>query len=71
MNILKIEGEDLLVTDDDSLRIKMPKDINVKPSLLVIILDSPAILYQYHGSMFVGHQGITKMHLTVKGEVLC
>ena len=65
---LKPECEDYLVIDDVLLRIKIPKVKNIKPSLPLVIPKTyiPIILYQYHGSFLAGHQGITRMYLTLK-----
>ena len=65
---LKTECEDYLVIDDILLRIKIPKDKNLEPSLLLVIPETyvPTILYQYHDSLLAGHQGVTTMYLTLK-----
>ena len=64
---LKTECEDYLVIVDVLFRIKIPKDKNLEPSLLLVIPESyvPTILYQYHDSMLAG-QGVTRMYLTLK-----
>ena len=65
---LKTECEDYLVKVDILFRIKIPKDKNLEPSLLLVIPESyvPTILYQYHDSLLAGHQCITRMYLTLK-----
>ena len=65
---LKTECEDYLVIDDIMFRIKIPDDKNRKPSLLLVIFETyvPTILYQYHDSLLAGHQGVTRMYLTLK-----
>ena len=65
---LKTECEDYLVIDDILCRIKIPKDKNLEPSLLLVIPESyvPTILYQYHDSLLAGHQGVTRMYLMLK-----
>ena len=65
---LKTEYEDYLVIDDILFRKKITKDKSVEPSLLLVILESyvPTILYQYHDSLLAGHQGVTRMYLTLK-----
>ena len=65
---LKTKCEDYLVIDDALLRIKKPKDKSLEPSLLMVIPESyvPTILYQYHDSLLAGHQGVTRMYLTLK-----
>ena len=57
---LKTECEDYLVVDDILFRIKIPKDKNLEPSLLLVIPETyvPTILYQYHDSLLAGHQGV-------------
>ena len=69
---LKTECEDYLVIDDVLFRIKIPKDKSLEPSLLLAIPGSyvPTILYQYHDSLLAGHQGVTRMYLTLK-EKFC
>ena len=68
MRKLKTECEDYLVIDDVLFRIKIPKDKRLEPSLLLVIPESyvPPILYQYHDSLLAGHQGVTRMYLTLK-----
>ena len=64
---LKTEREDYLVIDDVLFRIKIPKDKNLEPLLLVIPESYvPTILYQYHDSLLAGHQGVTTMYVTLK-----
>ena len=65
---LKIECEDYLVIDDILFRIKIPKDNNIEPSLLLGIPETyvPISLYQYHDSLLAGHQGVTRIYLTLK-----
>ena len=65
---LKSECEDYLVIEDILFRIKIPKDKNLEPSLLLVIPETyvPTILYQYHDSLLAGHQGVTRMYLTLK-----
>ena len=65
---LKSECEDYLVIDDILFRIKIPKDKNLEPSLLLVIPETyvPTILYQYHDSLLAGHQCVTRMYLTLK-----
>ena len=65
---LKTECEGYLVIDDVLFRIRISKDKNLEPSLLLIISKSyvPTILYQYHDSLLVGHQGVTRRYLTIK-----
>ena len=65
---MKTECEDYLVIDDVLFRIKTPKDKNLEPLLLLVIPESyvPTILYQYHNSLLAGHQGVTRMYLTLK-----
>ena len=67
---LKTECEDYLVIDDVLLRIKIPKDKILEPSLLLVIPEShvPTILYQYHNSLLAGHLGVTRMYLILKGK---
>ena len=50
---LKSECEEYLVIDDVLLRIKIPKDINIEPSLPLVIPETyvPSILYQFHDSL--------------------
>ena len=64
----KTECEDYLVIDDILFRIKIPKDKNLEPSLLLVIPESyvPTILYQYHDSLLAGHQGVTRVYLALK-----
>ena len=54
---LKTECKDYLVIDDALLRIKIPNDKNIEPSLLLLIPETnvPTILYQYHDSLLAGH----------------
>ena len=68
MRKLKTECEDYLVVDDVLFRIKVPKDKNIELSLLLVIPESyvPTILYQYHDSLLAGHEGVTRMYLTLK-----
>ena len=65
---LKTEYEDYLVIGNVLFRIKVPEDKNIEPSLLFVIPETyvPTILYQYHDSLLAGHQGVTRMYLTVK-----
>ena len=65
---LKTECENYLVIDDVLFRIKISKDKSLEPSLLLVIPESyvPTILYQYHASLLAGHQGVTRMYLTLK-----
>ena len=65
---LQAECEDYLVIDDVLFRIKIPKEKNLEPSLLLVIPESyiPTIVYQYHDSLLAGHQGVTRMYLTLK-----
>ena len=50
------------------LGLKVAKDKSIEPSLLLVMPETyvPTILYQYHDSLFAGHQGITRMYLTLK-----
>ena len=68
---LKTECEDYLVIHNVLFRIKIPKDKNLEPSLLLVIPESyvPTILYQYHDSLLVGHRGATRMYLTLKEKL--
>ena len=65
---LKTECEDYLVIDDVLFRIMIPKDKSIEPSLLLVIPESyvPTILYQYHDSLLAGHQGVTRMYITLQ-----
>ena len=65
---LKTECENYLVIDDVLLRIKIPKDKNVEPSLLFVKPETfvPTILYQHHDSLLAEHQGVTGIYLTLK-----
>ena len=65
---LKTECKDYLVIDDVLFRIKIPKDKSLEQSLLLLIPESyvATILYQYHDSLLAGHQGVTRMYLTLK-----
>ena len=65
---LKAECEDYLIIDDVLFKIKVPKDKSIESSLLLVIPETyvPTILYQYHDSLLAGHQGITRMYLTLK-----
>ena len=67
---LKTECEDYLVIDDVLFRIKIPKDKNLEPSLLLVIPESyvPTILYQYHDSLLTEYQGVNRMYLTLKDK---
>ena len=67
---LKTECEDYLIIDDVLFRIKIPKDKNLEPSLLLVIPESyvPTILYQYFDSLLAGHQGVNRMYLTLKDK---
>ena len=40
----------------------------MEPSLVLVIPEThvPTILYQYHDSLLAGHQGVTRMYLTLK-----
>ena len=64
----KTECEDYLIIDDVLFRIKIPKDKNLEPSLHLFIPESyvPTILYQHHDSLLAGHQGVSRMYLTLK-----
>ena len=68
---LKTECEDYLFIDDILFRIKIPKDKNLEPSLLLVIPETyvPTILYQYHDSLTARHQGVTRMYLTLKEKL--
>ena len=68
MRKLKTECEDYVVIDDVQFRIKIPKGKSLEPSLLLVIPESyvPTNLYQYHDSLLAGHQGVTRMYLTLK-----
>ena len=68
MRKLKTKCEHYLVIDDVLFRIKIPKDKNLEPSLVLVITESyvPTILYQYHDSLLAGHQGVTRIYLTLK-----
>ena len=61
------EFEDYLVIDYVLFRIKVPKDKSIEPSLLLVIPETyvPTILYQYHDSLLAGHQGVTRIYLTL------
>ena len=65
---LKTECEDYLVIDDVLFRVKITKDKNLEPSLLLVIAEScaPTILYQYHDSLLAAHHSVTRMYLTLK-----
>ena len=67
MRKLKRECEDYLVIDTILFRIKIPKAKNLEPSLLLVIPETyvPTILYQYCDSLLAGHQGVTRMYLTL------
>ena len=54
---LKMECEEYLVMDDVLLRIKIPKNKSIVPSLLLVISEThiPTVLYHYHDSMLAGH----------------
>ena len=68
---LKTEYEDYLVIDDVLFRIKVPKDKNIEPSLFLVIPKTyvPTILYEYHDSLLAGHQGVTRMYVTLKEKL--
>ena len=68
MRKLRTECEDYLIIDNVLFRIKRPKDKSLEPSLLLVIPESnvATILYQYHDSLLAGHQGVTRMYLTIK-----
>ena len=68
MRKLKTVCEDYLVIDDLLFRIKVPKDKSIEPSLLLVIPETyvPTILNQYHDSLLAGHQGVSRMYLTLK-----
>ena len=70
MRKLKTECEYYLVIDDVLFRIKVPKYKNIEPSLLLVIPETyvSTILYQYYDSLVAGHQGVTRMYLTLKGK---
>ena len=65
---LKTGCEDYLDIDDVLFRVKIPKDKNLEPSLILVIPESyvPTIMYQYHNSLLAGHQGVTRVYLTLK-----
>ena len=57
-----------MVIDNVLFRIKVPKDKNIKPSLLLVISETyvPTILYQCHDSLLAGYQDVIRMYLTLK-----
>jgi len=67
---LKLECEDYLVIERVLFRIKLPKQIEREPELLLCIPERyvPQILYQYHDTLLAGHQGVTRMYLTLKSK---
>ena len=71
MRKLKTECEDYLVIDYVLFRIKIPKDKSLEPSLLLVIPEScvPSILYQYHHSLLAGHEGVTRIYITLKEKL--
>ena len=47
---------------------KVPKDKSKELALLLVLPETyvPTVLYQYHDSLLAGHQGVTRMYLTLK-----
>ena len=64
---LKTECEDYLIIDGVLFWIKILKDKNTEPSILLAMLETyvPTILYQYNDSLLEGNQGVTGIHLTL------
>ena len=65
---LKTECEGYLVIDDVLFGIKVPEDRSIELSLRLVIQETyvPTILYQYHDSLLVGPQGVTRMYFTLR-----
>ena len=68
MQRFNIKNKDYLIIYDILFRIKIPKNKNIEPSLLLAIPKTyvHTILYQYHDSLLAGHQGVTRMYVTLK-----
>jgi hypothetical protein len=64
----KLLCEDFIVVDGVLFRIKLHKVRKMEPKLVLCIPEThiPTILYQHHDHILAGHQGVTKMYMTLK-----
>jgi hypothetical protein len=66
--LFKLLCEDFIVVDGILFRIKLNKNRKLEPKLVLCIPETyiPTILYQHHDHILAGHQGVTKMYMTLK-----
>ena len=65
---LQRECENYLIAEGVLFRIRIPIEPDQEPELLLCVPQkhTPYLLYYYHDSLLAGHQGVTRMYLTLR-----